>query len=500
MTKRRNPALVLTDKILGKFNTGTLLSLKSFFMGKWYPILVAAIVFLGHTFGIEVYLLPVNMLLFALAMLVCDTVRPLIVVLCTFLYQVPLMNTPGGPVWSDHYATGVRPAFMLFSVVVILLTLVYTVIKHCVFTELSFRRTPLIISMAILGVAFIMGGAFSATWMPADILWGVLQAVLFPVLFLLFYRGLRNEKDLSELGLYLAYVASVIGVLLALEMLDLYIFGNDFYGSVFNADGSVIKERIHLGWATWNPVGVAIAVNIPMIFYGVIKGKAPWAYFISACVTYVASLLTFSRNAMIFATLAFGASVLISCFFGEKRRKLVLRIIVGLGALGIIGIAVIVFDKIMVFARDIFDRGLSDNGRFNVWKTAVDNFKSAPIFGSGYYHFNSPELYNFSPAIPLMAHQTFLQLLSSMGVFGLVAYLVYRFDTAMIFFRRPTLLKTMLGASMLVLLLESLLDNFIFTIFPLFFYSIALAVAALISESQREKTVVNESSLETEKE
>ena len=485
MKKGRNPALVLTDKILGKFDTGTVDRLKSFFSGRWYPIAVAVMVLLGHTLGAEVYLLPLNAVLFALAMLVSDTVRPLIPVLCTFLYQVPLMHTPGGPVWSSYYSTGIRPALMLFSAAVILLTLVYTAIKFGIFSGLSFRGTPLLVSMTALGVAFLLGGAFSSTWVPGDLLWGAIQAVLFPLLFLVFYRGLRAERDLEELGLYLAYVSAVIGVLLFAQMADLYIFGNDFYGSVFDESGSVIKERIHLGWATWNPVGVAIAVNIPMIFYGVIKGRAPWAYLLCAALTYVAALLTFSRNAMVFSTLAFVLCVLIACFFGDRRRRLVFRIVSVGGAFAVLLAGIVLFEKISVFARDIFDRGFSDNGRFNVWRTAFENFKSAPVFGSGYYHFTSPELYNFSPAIPLMAHQTFLQLLSSMGLVGLFAYLYYRFDTARIFFCRPTLMKTMLGLSMLVLLCESMLDNFIFTIFPLFFYSIALATATLVHERQR---------------
>lgn len=484
MSHSGNVARSISDKLLAKFNTGTVISLKSFFSGRWYPLAVAAMILLGHTLCIEIFLLPMLTLLFLAAMLVSDSIRPMIIVLCTFLYQVPLDHTPGGPAWSQYYSGGAVLTVMVVCATVILLTLVYTAVKLEVFSGLSLTKTPLLFSMAALGVSFLLGGAFSKTWQPADLLWGALQAVLFPLLFLVFYKGLKNE-NLSDLANYLAYVSAIIGVLLFLEIADLYVFGNAVYGTVIDETGAVIKDRIHLGWATWNPVGVAIAVNIPMIFYGVMKGRYPVLYFLSAVLTYAASILTFSRNAMIAGTLAFAACVLISCFAGERRRRLVMRTVTVVGAACMIVVAAVLFDKIYVFARDIFERGLSDNGRFNVWLTAFDNFRSAPVFGSGYYHFNSPELYNYSPAIPLMAHQTFLQLLSSMGVVGLVAYLYYRFDTAEIFFVRPTLMKTMMGLSILVLLFESMLDNFIFTIFPLFYYSILLAVCALVYEKQK---------------
>lgn len=475
--------LSLHEKLLKKINTP---ALESFFMGKWYPLVVALLVLLGHSLGLEVYLCVINVLLFALSMAVCNSVRPFITVLCTFLFQVPLLHSPGGPAWSDHYVKGANPYLLALAVIVAVSTIVYAIIKFKVFKSLSFRDTPLLTSMCVLGAAFMLNGAFSSTWQPRDLLYGAVQAMLFPLCFLVFYKGLKAEKKLDELALYVSYTAAVMGVLLALEMADLYIFGNDIYGSVFDPKGSVIKDRIHLGWATWNPVGVAIAVLVPAIFIGVIKSKHSWVYFLSAAVTCLAAILTFSRNAMIVSSLAFVASLLIACFFGEKRRKTAYRIITALGALLMLFFIIVLWDKIKIFADDIFKRGLSDNGRFKVWAVAIQNFKSKPVFGTGFYYFTSPYLYNYSPAIPLMAHQTFLQLLSSMGFVGLVAYVYYRLDTAEMFFKRPTVYKTLLGLSVLVLLIESMLDNFIFTIFPLFFYSVALAVSALIYEKQIE--------------
>ncbi len=476
----------LRDRLTSKFNTA---SLQSFFMGRYYPLTVAALVLLGHTFGIEIYLCLVNMILFASAMVTCTSVRPLIIALCTFTWQVPLKHTPGGPVWSNHYLSGPGPWLLGLSVIIIVSTFVYIFIKHKIFKGLSFRDTPLLLSTLILSAAFLLNGAFSSTWEPSDLLYGALQAILFPLLFLVFYKGLKEENDLGGLCLYVSYVAAVMGVLFSLEIADLYIFGNDYYGTLFSESGAVIKERIHLGWATWNPAGISAAVLIPAIFYGTVKGKHPFAYFACACITYVAALLTFSRNTILASSAAFVACILIACFFGDPKRKKAFRITVGSALLAVVFFVIVFWSEITVFAKDIFDRGLSDNGRFAVWNVAVSNFKSKPVFGTGFYYFYSPILYNYS-FMPLMAHQTFLQLLSSMGLVGLGAYVFYRIDTAGIFFKKPTFEKSMLGLCISVLLCGSMLDNFIFTVFPLFFYSVALAVAALISDAQREEELM----------
>lgn len=473
-----------SEKIKEKLDTG---ALQSFFMGKWYPIAVAVLVLAGHTFGLEVYLCFLNMLLFTLGIIVCDSLRPLIIAMCSFTYQVSMQNTPGGPVWSDTYTTGINPYIIALISAVIVADLVYIIIKFKVFSGLSFSKTPLLLSMCILGVAFLLNGLFSPYWQFKDLLYGALQAFLFPFIFLLFYKGLKSEKSMEDLGIYVSYVAAVMGVILALEMAYLYCCGGGYYPTIFDDTGAVIKERIHLGWATWNPAGACISILIPAIFYGVMKGRYPALYFGAATLTYFAALLTLSRNAMIFATLAYFGSVLIACFFAEKTRRTFFRVCVFLGILGAAFFVIVFFSEIKILARAVFEKGLSDNGRFGVWAVAINNFKSAPVFGTGFYHFTAPILHNLSPAIPLMAHQTFLQLLSSMGVVGLAAYLYYRFDTLEMFIKKPTLLKTMLGFSALTLLLGSLLDNFIFIIFPTFFYGVVLAVSAIIYERQNEE-------------
>ncbi len=484
--------LTLKEKILAKFNTG---ALESFFMGKWYPVVAAVLVSVGHTFRLEIYMCLIHMILYAMAMVFSPSVRPFIIVLCTFSWQLPLAHSPAGPVWSDHFSSGANPYIFGLCVLIIIATFIYTVIKHKVFCGLSFIKTPLLLSTCILSAAFLLNGAFSPTWELRSLAYGALQAFLFPFVFLVFYKGLKSEKSLEELGLYISFVASVMGIMLAVQMLDLYIPGNpiNHYTTVFNESGGIIKERIHLGWATWNPVGILTAILIPLIFYGAMKGRHKWAYFTAACVSYISAVMTMSRNTLIWASAAFAACMICACFVGTKRQKNVYRALSLGGAFVIILFAIVFWDKISVLAAGILSKGFSDNGRFELWTIAAENFKAHPVFGTGAFYFKPPEaqaeLFGYTPLFPPMAHQTFLQLLGAMGFVGLTAYLYYRIDTAQLFFKKPTLLKSMLGGSVLILLLGSLIDNFIFNTFTVFLYGISLAVAALIYERQADDEI-----------
>ena len=83
-----------------------------------------------------------------------------------------------------------------------------------------------------------------------------------------------------------------------------------------------------------------------------------------------------------------------------------------------------------------------------------------------------------------MMHNTPIQLLGSMGIFGFLAYGYYRFETLRPFIKRPTLDKCMLGATLLVIIVGSLIDNFLFLSKHLLFYPIVLAVAFKLAESE----------------
>jgi O-antigen ligase len=105
----------------------------------------------------------------------------------------------------------------------------------------------------------------------------------------------------------------------------------------------------------------------------------------------------------------------------------------------------------------------------------------SPLFGGGFYGFDV-ETDVFGP-LAKQAHNTVLQLLSAIGVVGFLAYFYYRYKTALYIFKKRSLSKTLMAISIGVFLFSSLLDNFVFNVYPVFYYTVALVI--IIKEDEK---------------
>ncbi len=452
------------EKTIGKLKE----KLKAFFIGPVYPALVGGMMLVSHIFGIEFYLNFINIALCVLSLLLCDSLRPLIVVMCTYVFQASQNTLSLTPESAFYYLGGWRMAVAIVLFVLVFIALVYFLIKNKTFLPCNLKKLPLPIAAALLSSAFLLNGAFSSSRTLSELGFGAIQVLCFFIIFYIFFLGLKNENA-EELCAYFAYVSAVMALILIGEVAYLYLSCDELF-----VNGAVVKEEVKFGWGIWNTMGQQLTVTIPMMFYGVMKNKYPWFYFTVATLATLASVLTLSRNALIFSVLAYCISAVIACFFGKRKKAF--RILIPAGIACILVGAVIFREKIFEILGDYISRGLSDNGRFALWKEGFDAFLEAPVFGKGFHGAYA----SHPPAegvFPWMAHNTVLELLGAMGAFGFAAYLYYRFETVKVFVKKPCLEKTMLGVSLATIVLGALLDNFIFYSLPMLYYSVALAIA-----------------------
>ena len=442
---------------------------RAFLMSNAYPPLVCVLVLFGNLTSLDYYVnfLVVGLLL--LSLIICDSVKPVIIIALTFIYQISIPHAPSYPTYSDFFFSGWRKPVSIVIISLIAFGLIYFFVKNRIYANLTPKKTPFLFSLTAFSVALMLNGAFSPDWTYKNLIFAFLNTLVYFFLFLIFYHGLSGSEKTQDLVKYFAYISLLIALVIICEMAHLFITEERIF-----VDGAIDKERVALGWGIWNLIGTSLSVLIPVLFLGVMNNRYPWLYFAVATLTYVFAVLSMSRNALVFSTLAYGASVLICCFAGKYKKVFRIITLLGIGALILFGI--VFFGKIKMILGDYFERGFSDNGRYALWQLAVDTFKKSPVFGNGFYGFFTDAVFEFG-AVPRMAHNTVLQILSSMGIFGIIAYFWYRVETALPFFRRPTLVKTMLGISILVFLFGSLLDNFVFNIHPPLYYLVALAIA-----------------------
>ncbi len=447
-------------------------------MGKTYPLIIALLTAIGSITNLELYFALVHVAFIVGAFLTSKSIRPIFISLITFVMQISVDHAPAYPTHSKYYYTGWRLPVFILIVFAVVAALTVFIVKNKIYKRVSFKSTPMLLPMLLLSGAFMLNGLFSPKWVFSDLVLGFSNAIVFAFLFILIYHGLSDEDDAKSLADYFSYVSALIALIIIAEVSALYLSGRVI------VDGVIIKENVALGWGIWNLIGVSLAVLIPMLFYGVNNSKYPWFYLAVAALTYVFTVLSMSRNALLFSTFAFVACVIILAVKGKNKK--VFRIVCAIGIVAAVFLAIIFKDKIHTVLTDYFERGFSDNKRFLLWEAAFDNFLLAPMFGNGFFGFEVSDELLFSFGLQAkQAHNTVLQLLSATGLVGLFAYLYYRYHSIKPILKRPSLEKIFVFMSILVLLCESLLDNFIFNFYPMFYYTVALVILHKFAKEEK---------------
>ena len=466
-----------------KEKTPTVISaMRRFFEGKIYPAVIALAVLVGHISGLEFYLGIPIVLAVSLSLLICPTVKPLIPAILMFIYILNVKHTPGIPSFSNYYFEGTRLVILISAAAILLVCLLYFTVKRILPTAKG-TRAPMLIPSVLFALALLLNGFLGNMWELKNLLFAALQVFILFVLFYLFYYGLRSEESEALID-YVIYVSILALIVLAGEMAFLLITSKE----VINENGAILKEQIYLGWGISNSYGCCTSVLLPLPILGAARAKSKryaLPCFAAGILAFGLTVLSLCRNAILFAAIALVASLAVCCFFGEGRRMFRIVALIGIAAVGVL--LAFFGDEIITATTEYISRDPEDSGRFDLWRFGFDIFKEYPLFGNGFYAYNEYDIYRTFDFMPIMAHNTVIQILSSMGIFGFAAYSAYRIATFIPILRKPSCTKIMLAAPIIILLSESLLDNFIFYIYMSFPYVILLALLFKISKEEREK-------------
>lgn len=465
-------------------------SLRDFFMGRIYPIVVALIVLVGYFTGLEFYLHLVNMALICAALLVCDSIRPLIMPLCSFVFQISMQNSPSdlnNGVPSNYYFEEGRLPVLVISFVAVFVALVYFFIKNKLISGRSLRSLPYLIPTAVLAVALMLGGIGSGEWTVDELGFALVQIVSWFLIFYLFVLGLKNEnaKDITR---YVVYISSLIAMILIAEVLEIYLTTEN----MMNGEGTIDRHLLRYGWGICNTAAQAVGVLVPVLFIGAIKGEKPLYriyYFTIATFAFVASIMNASRTALLTGAPIYIACLVVYVIKSKHKIRNMIEILAVIAAL--VACLMPVRESIALLIDNYTLRGINDSGRYVIWEYAIKMFSENKIFGLGTIaHAKiSPYTSTHAEFLPFMVHNTPIQLLVGYGVVGFGAYIFYRASTVIPFFRKPKLEKSMLGLALLSVLVGSLLDNFLFYIMPMFYFSVCLATVEKHVEEEKSAIV-----------
>ena len=461
-------------------------NIRKFFLGEWYPIFSFALVVFGYISGLEVYTVLINSIVMAIAIVSTLSIKPMLFFMLTFMYQFSAQHLPMKPYYSDHYYTGHRLYILLASAVIIVVAVLVYLAKSRVLRFASFGKIPLFIPLVLFCGAMFTNGLLVDGSNLMDLVWGLGQVLVYLVIYVLCFLGLRRENR-RELLDYFNHLVILMSWVIVLECLWFIVSGD-------NSFAEVVKTRsLALGVGNCNIVGVHAAMLIPANIYGFMKGKRQYLSIITALFVYAVALVSTSRNAMLFGTIYF-AMGLIACFVLTKKKSRLVKMTV-LFAVFLVAFVLIFRDQVIDVIDLYKDRGMGNNGRYYLWERAFYEFLESPIFGKGFYTIdlttpNSFDKLSFD-LVPDFAHNTIFELLGATGIVGFVTYLVYRISTLKLMLKKTSADRFMLMLSASYIVAASLLDNFVLQIFSPVFYTVTVAIAAIVYEDdmRREERV-----------
>ena len=434
--------------------------INEFFLGKWYPVLTFLLVVLGYVTGLEVYTLLINTVLMAFAIVRTLSIKPMLFYMLTFMYQFSAQHLPMKPFYSDHYYSGHRPFVIVASGVIIVVAVLIYFVRSKVLRFVTWRKIPLLLPLILFCGAMLVNGLFVKGNDIMDFVWGCGQVLVYLVIYLLCYLGLRNENR-RELFDYFRHLVTLMSWVIVLECAWFIVSGDRSFGQV------VSERSLALGVGNCNIVGAHAAMLIPANLYGLMKGKRPYLSLLTGFAVYAVAMVSTSRNAMLFGTVYFICAFIFCAFFGSKKKQMGRLIVAATVFLAVF--AIIFRAEVVSVIKLYLERGMGNNGRYPLWERAWQLFLESPVFGKGFFTLNLITPNSFDKLsfelVPDFAHNTVFELLGATGIVGFVTYSIYRISTLVIAFRKPNAERIALVISALYIVFASLLDNFVFQIF-----------------------------------
>lgn len=441
-----------------------------------FPFFTAAVVLACYYLGwdlVTIYYLAATGILMLLFL---DDLTPLVSPL-TFLHiLVSMKNTPTH-VYDNSNVFYMQP-YVLAQIFGVVGLYVAAIIARLFFMgrDRYFKPTPVFWGLCAFSGALILNGAFTKGYDFNNLLFGAVLAFFFLGVYVLISCNVRADKR-NYVKLAWGFVA--FSLALAVEVAAKYIANG---ADMFDGNGEIIKNMLVFGWGIWNTMGMLLVISIPIVMVIASYYKHGYLIIFYAAVLAVAAVCTTSRQAMLAVAVVFPASLVAACVKGKNRKAAIALTSV----LVLAGVAVLIFKWKTVWRLfnnvkdNLFNAEgeFTGNGRTTLIQDALGYFFGAPVFGQGFHvnYGNDPGFVGLD-FIPLMAHNTFAELLAACGLVGFIAYIVHRVQTVIFFAHKPNVNKVYVALSIFALLLMCLFDNHIFYIFPTIIYSAILPFA-----------------------
>ena len=441
-----------------------------------YIALVMILTLLSNVLALEVAVYSIFVLTAVYICLFGADLLPLMPIFLGCYFAPSVVNNPGRS--EDTVFSGGAGIYLGVLGALLFAACLYRVIRDR--KRYAAQKYPLLWGMVILSIAYLLGGIGSLGYRqvaPRNLLFAFLQGAAIWAPYLLFGGGVDWKHVRKD---YFAWTGFFAGGVLLCQLGWIYL-SNDII-----VDGVIHRYQIYTGWGIHNNLGGMLVMMIPFAFYLSTKYRKGWLGTVGGSAFLVGVIMSCSRNAMLTGSAIYLMCLILMLYYASNRRANTIAALVCIFA---VMTAVILFSQqLLRLFSDLLAMGFDPNSRDSIYDRGVKLFCKYPIFGGSFFSteyqawgWSTTE--SFTGFFPPRWHNTFVQMLASCGIVGMLAYLLHRAQSFCLILKKRNREKNFIGLSILALLICSLFDCHFFNLGPTIFYSMALVFAEKCHEA-----------------
>lgn len=295
------------------------------------------------------------------------------------------------------YQTGSSNRGTIFAFVTMVVTALSMVLCY---RRLKFALFPGMLALSI----FIVFNLFTSVVLSDGVDFKFFGLMLFVVLLSFFRMNQREKKYLENAFIFTAMFYGALILYACITNTSMYTHGSILlFGSELDP----------------NFVGIPLVGGIVLLLYRLLYEKGKIFSALMMIFLLITVFYTASRGS--FLSMSIGCALVALYYFFDRKIPFARRAI-------ILVVGIVVFYAVFIYAiRELddqmnrildFSEG-ADNGRFGLWRRAIDVFSYHPLFGvghGGYYRLTG-----------MATHNTYLAILCETGLVGSLCFLIFLF-------------------------------------------------------------------------
>ncbi|MCI9215783.1 O-antigen ligase family protein [Lachnospiraceae bacterium 42-17] len=375
---------------------------------------------------------------------------------------------------SFIYTSRIQPVLVKLTLVLAVCLLMLRLLKHRIY-----RRMPCLILMVLFCASFVLSAVMNRQYgIVGNGKWIIWTGIQFFVLYLCDVE--RDIKEYKKEFYILSHIMIIYGVVSSL--ISLGMLAASYSDIIITADEEMVVCGFTWGrlWGVYTDPNYGAVFSVIVIILSVLfflrkQGRVRILYCLGIIACFLYLIFSDSRTGEVSLICSLGLFVCIAVIHKEKEKKAVVRI--GMAALAVLVTAGVSFTgnrlikteynrKLAPVFAEMFPKKETNqhvknkvgrkqdietdvsNGRFALWESGIEVWKSSPVYGTGYTTFvsyakeHTPDIYavNTGGADYVSLHNTFINTLAYQGSIGFVLFLMIAFLIAL-YVVKPVLLS-----------------------------------------------------------